>query len=312
MKVFITGGAGFIGSNLVKRLLKENHKIVVYDNFSSGKTSNLSKNKNLKIITGDVLNNNKLEKSIKGFDTVYHFSANADVRKGTQKLDLDLKQETIATHNVLEAMRKNNIKKIVFPSSMTVYGVQNGSISESYGPCLPISLYAACKLSCEAMVSAYSSFGIQSWIFRFGNIVGSPGTHGVVYDLINKLIKNKKELEVLGDGNQNKPYIYIEDALDGMEYVVENAKEKVNLFNLGVDDSASVKEIVKIIISKMKLKDLKVNYQKTQYGWVGDVPKFNLSNNKIEHLGFKPKYSSSNAIALAVSDRLKELNYRNV
>lgn len=313
MKIFITGGAGFIGNNLVERLVKTGHAITVYDNFSSGKKNLLpSSSSSLQIIRGDVLDFDRLLNSIKGNDFVYHLSANPDVRRGSQKSDLDLQQETIATYNVLECMRRANIKKIVFPSSMTVYGrVQNKLVGEYFGPCLPISLYGAAKLSCEAMISAFcETFNFQAWVFRLANVIGKRTTHGVIYDLINKLIKNPKRLEVLGDGNQSKPYILVDDVLDGMQFAVDHSKAKVNLFNLGASDAVSVKEIVRIIIENMGLKGTKIQYEKTPYGWIGDVPKFNLDVSKIENLGFKIKHSYSiDAVKIAVSQRLKEIQY---
>lgn len=312
MQAFVTGGAGFIGSHLVERLLKNGYQIVVYDNFSSGKKEYFShiKLRKLTIIKDDVLNFKSLLKAMKGSDIIFHMSANADVRKGTIKTDIDLKQETIATYNVLEAMRVNHVKRIIFPSSMTVYGRARGTVSESYGPCLPISLYGAAKLSCEAMISAYcETFGMRAWIARFANVVGKRATHGVIYDLINKLVANPKVLRVLGDGNQNKPYIYIDDALDGVFFAFNKANDRVNVFNIGVSDTLRVKEIVYIIKNKMNLRDAKIKYDKTPYGWKGDVAEFRLDISKLRKLDFKLKYSTYEAIEMAVSDRLNEIGY---
>ncbi|MDP3987525.1 MAG: NAD-dependent epimerase/dehydratase family protein [Candidatus Levybacteria bacterium] len=313
MKTFITGGAGFIGSSLSEKLIKDGHLVTVYDNFSSGQKNFLSKillSKKLKIIEGDVLDFGKLSKNIKGNDFIYHLSANPDVRKGSRDTKLDLEEETIVTYNVLEAMRKNNINKIVFPSSMTVYGKASGKVDEKYGPCMPISLYGAAKLSCEAMISAFcESFGMRAWVFRFANVIGKRLTHGVIYDLINKLINDPKNLQVLGNGNQSKQYILLDDVLDGLSFALRNSKDRVNLFNLGVSDAITVKQIVKIIIEKMNLKEVNVKYQKNPYGWIGDVPTFNLDSARIKKLGFSPKYSSYQAVEISVLQMLKDLNY---
>jgi len=311
MKVFVTGGAGFIGSHLVERLLALNNNVTIYDNFSSGRKSFLSNvlhNKRLKIVEVDVLEFRKLKNEIKDHDIVYHLCANPDVRKGTLDTRLDLEQETIATYNVLEAMRQSGVTKIVFPSSMTVYGRAKGVVSEDYGPCLPISLYAAGKLACEGMISAYcATFGLQAWIFRFANIVGGQATHGVIYDLIHKLLKDRKTLEVLGDGKQDKPYIHIDDALPAMEFVVSHAKDRVNLFNVGNSDTIRVSEIAKIVTSKMRLKNIKINYTDTPYGWKGDVVQFRLDIRKLTQLGFVPQYSSRQSIERTVEELLREL-----
>lgn len=309
MKVFITGGAGFIGSHISDYLIEKGFLVTVYDNFSTGSKKFLKNHNNLRIINADVLDSIKLKKAIKGHDIVYHFSANADVRKGVEKTDLDLEQETIATYKVLDAMRIQNVNKIVFPSSMTVYGKPKfESVDESYGPCLPSSLYASGKLANEGMISAYcESFNLQAWIFRFANVVGPRLTHGVIYDLINKLMKNNKRLQILGDGNQIKPYIYIEDIVNAIDFVLENSSEKVNLFNVGVEDEISVKKIVSLILKKMNLKNAELMFGETPYGWKGDVTKFSLDIKKLKKLGYTPKFTSRQAVEKTIEMRLKEL-----
>lgn len=313
MKVFVTGGAGFIGSHLSERLIEKGYSVTIYDNFSSGKKNFLTTilpSKKLRIIQADVLDPKRLGQEIAGHEIVYHLSANPDVRKGALDTRFDFEQNTVATYNVLEAMRQCRVSKIVFPSSMTVYGKAEGIISESYGPCLPISLYAAGKLACEGMISAFcETFRFQAWILRFANIIGGRATHGVIYDLINKLLRNNKELEVLGDGKQDKPYIYIGDALDAMDFVVSHAKSNVNLFNVGTTDTIQVSHIAKIIIDKMGLKNIKIRYTGTPYGWKGDVPAFRLHIGRLARLGFKPHYFSSQAVEQTVDALLAETGY---
>jgi len=310
MKAFVTGGAGFLGSNLIERLLKQADLVTVYDNFSSGKKEFLlafAKNKNLKIVTGDVLDTSLLQKSSKGHTIIFHLSANADVRKGTENIKLDLEQETIATFNVLEAMRLNNIKQLVFPSSMTVYGPSKKIVSETFGPCMPISLYGAGKLACEGLISAYShNYGIQAWILRYANIIGKRSTHGVIYDLVHKLLKDNKKLDVLGDGYQTKSYLYIDDAIKAMFFLMKNTKKSVNLYNISGKGSISVREIVTIILKQMNLSQTNVHYQKTPHGWAGDVPNFALNANKIIKLGFTLNYSVKQATVKTVQDILEE------
>jgi len=314
MKVFVTGGAGFIGRNLVQFLLSKNHTVSVYDKLAKSETvfpRSLTTNPKFSYVVGDVLDCKKLSKSMKGASIIYHLSANADVRGGLSDNALDLTQGTVATSNVLHAMRQNGINKLVFPSSMTVYGTGAvKAVAETYGPCLPISLYGASKLASEAFISAYSySFGIQSWVLRFANVIGPGLTHGVIFDLINKIRKNPNELQVLGDGNQTKPYIYIDDLLNAIDFVVHNSNDKVNLFNIGTNSSVSVKEIVQIIVKKMKLNKISIKYDKTPYGWVGDVPTFTIDVAKLKKLGHDTIYTSREAVSKTVDTRLEELAY---
>jgi UDP-glucose 4-epimerase len=314
MKILITGGAGFIGNNLVHVLLKKKHNVVVFDNLSIGTTKFLPLNsEQSKFIKGDVLDYKNLAKSMKGIDMVYHLSANSDVRKGSENLSLDINQGILATHNVLEAMRENNVKKIFFPSSMTVYGqALKSPTKEDYGPNMPISLYAAGKLGAEGLICAYSyMFGFDSWIFRFANVIGPKMTHGVIFDLVNKLSKNKKSLDVLGNGMQTKPYIHMEDIINAILFVQEKTKKGTSIFNVGVTDAISVKEIVSIIVKKMNLQKTKINYEKTEFGWKGDVTNFRLDTSKLTKLGFKPKYSSIKAVEKTVDEILAEIDYKN-
>ncbi len=221
MKCFVTGGAGFIGSHLVDKLLDEDNQVTVYDNFSSGKLEFIQhhiQNPAFKYIKADLLDANTLKRALAGHDIVFHFSANPDARWGIENTKLDLEQETIATYNVLECMRVNCIRKIVFASSGTIYGeTPVMPLSEDYGPVLPISLYGAGKLASESMISAFChTFGMQAWLFRLANIVGPRTTHGVIFDFINKLKLNPHELEILGDGTQCKPYLHVQDCVAGI------------------------------------------------------------------------------------------------
>ncbi|MDP8261801.1 MAG: NAD-dependent epimerase/dehydratase family protein [Candidatus Ancaeobacter aquaticus] len=311
MKVFITGGAGFVGSHVVDRLIGEN-EIVVYDNLSSGERSFIQKHegsKNFTFIEGDLIDRPLLEKSIKGSDAVYHFAANPDIRYGIEYTDTDLTQGTIATYNVLEAMRLADVKKIIFSSSSVVYGEPHQfPTSEDYGPMLPISLYGASKLACEGLITSFShTFGITSWIFRFANIIGKRQTHGLLVDLIAKLDKNKTVLPVLGDGLQEKSYLYIDDCIDGILYAVGHANESMNVYNLSAGDQISVSEIVSIFAKKyteMTHSQFEISYENKSRGWQGDVVKVKLDAAKINSLGWSARYSSKRAIEKTVEDLL--------
>jgi len=212
MKVFVTGGAGFIGSNIVDALMEKGYEVTVYDNLSSGKKDFIRQHfgkDGFKFIEGDLSDIKKLKDVMRGFECVFHFASNPDIARGMVETDLDLKEGTILTYNILEAMRINSVRRILYSSGSGVYGdVGAVATSEDYGPLLPISMYGASKLACEAMISAFSHmFNMQAWIFRFANVVGGRQTHGVCLDFIKKLKKNSKELEILGNGTQSKSYI---------------------------------------------------------------------------------------------------------
>ena len=300
MKYFITGGAGFIGSNLADRLLNNGHNVVVYDNFSTGLEDFLKKAKesnNFNLINGDVLDFNHLSECMSGCDFVFHFSANADVRFGLDHPFKDLEQNTIATFNVLEAMRLNNIKKIAFPSTGSIYGEQKIiPTPEDVSFPLQTSLYGASKLACEGLIEAYcEGFNFQSWIFRFVSILGERYTHGHVFDFCNKLFQNPDELSVLGNGHQKKSYLYIQDCIDAILVAIEKSNEKINIFNLGTDGYCEVNDSIKWIIDYLKLNPT-INYTGGDKGWIGDNPFIFLDCGKIKKLGWKAKYSIKESI----------------
>ena len=310
-KHFITGGAGFIGSHLIEKLLKDGRRVTVYDNLSLGHIENIAshlKNKNFKFVKGDLLDFKKLKKAMEDHNIVWHFAANTDIRKGNKMTDLDLKNCTIATRNVLEAMRQLKIDKILFPSSSTVYG-DKGSIylSESDGPLLPICLYGAGKLACEGLISAYSYlFSIKAWIFRFGNVVGARMDHGVIFDFIQKLKKNPKELLILGDGRQEKNFFTVENCIGGMLFAFNKSKKQCDVYNLGNDSFTSVKKIAQIVIEEMGLKDVKFKYTGGKAGWKGDVPVAHYNIEKIKKLGWQPRYTSDEAVRIACQRLLQQ------
>jgi len=310
MRAFVTGGAGFIGSHLVDKLIEKGYNVTVYDNLSSGKKEFLEQhknNKNFTFIKGNLLDLEKVKKNIRNHDVVFHIAANPFVRLGEKQTRLDLEQGVIATYNLLESMRVNNIKKIVFSSSSVVYGETNeSSLAEKYGPLLPISLYGAAKLGGEGLITAYcGTFDFQTWIYRFANVVGTRCTHGVIVDFVEKLNKNPKELEILGDGKQQKPYLYVTECVDAMIFGFEKSNEKINLFNLGCDTNTTVTRIAEIVVDEMGLKNVKFNYTGGKRGWKGDVPRFQLDCHKINTLGWKASLTSDEAVRKATHDILE-------
>ena len=306
MKYFITGCAGFIGSNLVDRLLSEGHTVIGYDNFSTGQeefVSSALQNKNFTIIRGDVLDQSTLTGAMHGIDFVFHLAANADVRFGTEHPRKDIEQNTIATYTVLEAMRINNVKRIAFSSTGSVYGEAKIIPTPEDAP-FPVqtSLYGASKLAGEGLIQAYcESYDFQGYIFRFVSILGERYSHGHVFDFYKKLLQNPDELPILGDGHQRKSYLYVQDCIDAIFLVIEKAQEKVNIYNLGTDEYCEVNDSVGWICRHLKLNP-HLTYSGGERGWIGDNPFIFLDTTKVRTLGWKPKLNIREGI-------LKTLEY---
>lgn len=303
-KIVVTGGAGFIGSHLVDKLLSQGNEVTVIDNLSSGRMEFLEphlKSSNFKFIKLDLLDFEKLKEATNSADIVYHLAANPEVRLGAENTKIHLEQNILATYNLLEAMRMNEQKKIVFTSTSTVYG--EASIiptPENYGPLIPISLYGASKLACEALITSYChTFDMKSWIFRFANIVGERSTHGIIVDFINKLKVNPKTLEILGDGKQRKSYLHVSDCVDAILFAVEKSNEMANIFNIGSGDTITSKEIGEMVVEEMGLENVKFTYTGGERGWKGDVPRMLLSIEKLQKLGWKPEHNSRSSVTRA-------------
>lgn len=311
MRVMVTGGAGFIGSHLVDKL-SEKHEVKVYDNLSSGKIEFIEKHmnkKNFEFVKADLLDLETLKRETRDIDLVYHVAANPDVKLGAKDTKIHFEQNVRATHNLLEAMRINDIRDIVFTSTSTVYGeAKKIPTPEDYGPLIPISLYGASKLAAEAFITSYAhTFGMKAVIFRFANIVGPRSTHGVIYDFIMKLRRNPRELEILGDGTQSKSYLYVEDCVDAIIFGYEHRKEDVEIFNIGSEDWINVRKIADIVVEEMNLRNVKYKFTGGKRGWKGDVPKMLLSIDKIKNYGWKPRYNSEESVRLTVRHLLREL-----
>lgn len=304
-KYFIIGGAGFIGSHLVKELLKYDNFVRIYDNFSSGKMYHLSdiqNERNLDIIKADVKDFDKLKESMKGFDVVYHFASNPDIAKAMKQPDIDFWEGTYLTNNVVEAMRLNSIKNILYSSGSGVYGDTGYiEIDENYSPMLPISTYGASKLACESLICSYCHmFDMNAAVFRFANVVGPNQTHGVGYDFIRKLLKDNSKLEILGDGLQSKSYIYVDDVISAMRLIELKYLKNYSYFNVATEDYITVKEIADIAIRITNSQNVKYIFTGGNRGWKGDVPIVRLNSKKIRNLGWKNKYSSKESIEISI------------
>ena len=297
----VTGGAGFIGSHLVDALVEQGKKVRVIDNFSSGREEFLAHHEGggaVEVCRGDLLDRESVIAAMEGIETVHHLAANPDIRLGTEVTDTDLKQGTVATYNVLEAMRASGVGRISFASSSAVYGEAGVMPTpEDYGPIMPISLYGASKLASEALITAWAgTFGAQGFIHRFANIVGPRGTHGVIFDFIHKLKRDPSRLEVLGDGNQEKSYMSAHDCVQSMIHVISLGDEGTVLNNLGTGDTCSVSRIAEIVIEESGLEGVSIDYTGGKRGWAGDVPKTYLDVSKLLGSGFEPTAMSEQAV----------------
>lgn len=314
MKVFISGGAGFIGSHLCDRFLSLGHEVIAYDNLVLGKRSLLSeamKSSQFRFIEADLTDLERVKTEMKGVDLVVHMAANSDISQGASRTDVDMKNGTIATYNVLEAMRVGGVKKLIFASTSAIYGEADVKPTpESYGPLFPISFYGASKLACEAMISAFShNCGMQSWMYRFANIVGSRSTHGAIHDFVARLIKNPKRLDVLGNGTQRKSYLHVSDCVEGMLFGFEKAEKPFHCFNLASQGVTNVRFIAEEVVQQMKEVtgiEAELVFGEGDRGWVGDVPYTHLDGSQLTHLGWSARHESNEAVRLAIREVIAE------
>jgi len=307
--ILITGGAGFIGSNLVNDFLSKNYKIHVLDNLSSGNPdyiTNWKKNENFKFFKLDLLDKNSLD-FVKEYKTIFHLAANPDVQTSTANPQLHFEQNVIATFNLLESIKEGKIKNFIFFSTSTVYGEpEKIPTPENFSPLEPISPYGASKQACEALVSSFShTFGFQSIILRLANIIGPSSTHGVIFDFIKKLKKDPSRLEVLGDGTQNKSYLHVSDCIEAIHTALKT-KKTVEFFNIGSEDQVDVDTIAKLVIERMGLNPTirLTGGVDGGRGWKGDVKIMKLDINKIKNTGWNPKYNSQKAVEVTISEIL--------
>jgi UDP-glucose 4-epimerase len=304
LRVLVTGAAGFIGSNMVDRLLAAGHEVVGFDNFSTGQRQfleNALKHSTFSLREGDLLERKSLGEAMKRVDLVIHFAANADVRFGTQHPRKDLDQNTIATWNVLEAMREHGCKRIVFSSTGSIYGEPEIFPTPETCP-FPVqtSLYGASKLAAEGLIQAYcEGFGMQGYIFRFVSILGERYSHGHIFDFYQQLAEHPDRLHVLGNGHQKKSYLYVKDCLDAIFTALDKAHDKVNIFNLGTDEYCEVNESIAWICEYLGLTP-KLTYEGGERGWVGDSPFILLDCSRIRVLGWKPKLTIKEAVLATI------------
>lgn len=303
MKILITGGAGFIGSQLAEKLIDDGNLIVCVDNLMLGSLDNITellKNDRFKFINSDVSICDELDKIFKQykFDAVFHLAANSDIQKSAIEPSIDFKDTFLTTYSVLTAMKTNGVKKLFFSSTSAVYGENIGvKLSENNCDLNPISNYGGAKLASEAFIHSFSYMNdFDSLIFRFSNVIGPKLTHGVLFDFKKKLDKNRNELEIFGDGKQCKPYIHVSDLIEAILLLFSKNYKGVNIFNAGVDNAITVTEIAQILCDELGVKNVKFKYTGGDRGWKGDAPSFEYDLTKIHKAGWDAKYTSKQAV----------------
>jgi UDP-glucose 4-epimerase len=303
-RVLVTGGAGFIGSNLVDRLLARGCEVTAYDNFSTGQRAFLdgaSTHPSFRLVEADLLDLPALRAAVAGHDFVFHLAANADVRFGTEHPRRDLEQNVIATHNVLEAMRLNGVTRIGFSSTGSIYGEPSVFPTPEDAP-FPVqtSLYGASKLAAEGLIQAYcEGFGFQGFIFRFVSVLGERYTHGHIFDFYKQLLTDPTRLHVLGNGKQRKSYIYVQDCIDAILHAVDRVADRVSILNLGTDEYVEVNDSIQAIVGHLGLTPT-FTYAGGERGWVGDSPFIFLDTARVRALGWQPKLTIRQAVVRTV------------
>jgi UDP-glucose 4-epimerase len=316
--VLVTGAAGFIGSHLVDRLLAAGHRVIGIDNFTRGSDANIASalaHADFTLLRADLADEAQIMDvvlpAVQGFGigAVWHMAANSDIPAGVSDPNVDFRDTFLTTFNTLGLMRRIGASRIAFASSSAIYGEQTGALREDSGPLLPISNYGAMKLASEAVISAAATDAVErAWIFRFPNVVGSRGTHGVIYDFLHKLQRRQDELEVLGDGTQQKPYLHVAALLDAMLYITAHGSDRINLYNIGPqDEGVTVKDIAAAVLEASAHSGTRIRYTGGDRGWAGDVPRFHYCVEKLAALGWRPDQSSREAILQAARELAAEI-----
>ena len=311
MRALVTGGAGFIGSHLCDRLVQRGDEVWCVDNLHLGRRRNiahLERSNAFHFLEQDVLARDRLSALFADakLDAVFHLAANSDIAAGTADAELDFRLNELTTTAVLDAMRRYGVRRLFFASTSAIFGEADAVLHEDYGPLAPISFYGASKLAAEAYISTYAHlFGVSAVVLRFPNVVGERATHGVIYDFLRKLEKNPRELEVLGDGRQTKPYLYVADLVDAILVVCEKSTGPLSVYHAAGIGETSVREIAEIVLAATGHADAKIRYTGGDRGWPGDVPRFRYDISRLQALGWTPQRHSTDAVRFAV-ERIKQ------
>lgn len=316
-RVCITGGAGFIGSHLVDACVDRGYEVVVLDDLSSGRREHIAGHlaaARAQLIRGSILDPFLLKAALGGADLVFHLAANPDARRGLEDPSVDLELEVVTTFQILEAMRGLGVPRLVFTSSGTVYGdAGTRALSEDYGPCRPTSLYGAGKLAAEAFISAFAaSFGLQATVCRLGNVIGPRATHGALVDFVGKLARDPACLEILGDGNQAKPYLHVREVVDALIFVALKVTQPFSVYNVAPHGATRVADLARVLLSALDLPDTSLVCGTTPSGWPGDIPQSRLDGSRLERLGWSPRYSSDEAVRVGVREFVRSLDSATV
>ncbi|QOJ22063.1 MAG: NAD-dependent epimerase/dehydratase family protein [Gammaproteobacteria bacterium] len=313
LAILVTGAAGFIGCNMVQRLLASNHRILGIDNLSNGSRKNIAhslQDARFVFVEADLSDLSAFMRVAQQFYStdpiteVWHLAANSDIPAGINDAGVDLRDTFMTTFNTLEVMKRLKIKQLAFASTSAVYGDhENVRLHEDIGPLLPISNYGAMKLASEALISAAAEAWLErAWIFRFPNVIGVPATHGALLDFIRKLRQTPNNLNVLGNGTQQKGYLHVSELIDAMLYIREFAKERLAYYNIGSDDEGVMVRFMAEQVVAAAAPDAKISFGEGNKGWVGDVPRFVYSIEKLRALGWQPKIGSADAVKLAIRE----------
>jgi UDP-glucose 4-epimerase len=307
MNICVTGGAGFIGSHLCDILLQRGHQVTVVDNLSLGSLDNIAHLRGkpgFRFFQENILNTEKMNELFHAakFGCVFHLAANSDIAQSFDDVSIDLNNTFMTSYSVLNLMRKYGVGEIVFASTSAVYGDIQRRVSEDAGPLLPVSHYGAAKLAAEGFISSFvECYGIKAWIARFPNVVGARATHGVILDFVRKIKGNPEMLEVLGDGEQNKPYMHVSDLVDALLFIWNNSRENINIYNIGIESRTKVKVIAEEVVQAIG-HNTAIHYKGGSRGWVGDVPSFEYDVSKIKKLGWQARCNSLEAVKRATQE----------
>ncbi len=315
---WVTGAAGFIGSHLVDRLLARGHRVVGVDNLVLGRRSNLMQAMQNPHFSFGALDVNDYEASLRflreqttaaPIQTVWHLAANSDIQAGGRDPDVDLRLTFLTTYQVLRLMQTLGIPHLVFASTSAIYGAHDVALKEDTGPLFPVSNYGAMKLASEAIISAaLERFLQRAWICRFPNVVGSRATHGAIYDFLQKLRANPAELEVLGDGTQEKPYLHVSELLDAMLFLFDHSQDRLNFYNIAPEAGATTVRAIAEAVVRAAAPGARIRYTGGPRGWIGDVPRFRYCTEKLKNLGWSPQLSSDEAVERAIRENLQPVS----
>jgi UDP-glucose 4-epimerase len=311
---FVVGGAGFIGSHFTDVLLASplTRRVTIFDNFSSGREWHYEEHladPRLTVVRADASDINALVATMEGHDWVIHLASNPDIARAAESPEIDFYRGTLVTNNVVEAMRRAGLHRLLYASGSGVYGDAGDTlVAEDYSPMVPISTYGASKLAGESLIASYCSmFGLRACVCRFGNVVGPRQTHGVGFDFLRRLVGKPRRLRILGDGEQSKPYIHVSDVVEAALCAATNAADRFSVFNVATDDAVTVTEIADLAVATVGLAVRPVfDYTGGRCGWRGDVPVVRLDSARIRALGWIPKWNSREAVRQSLKEMLAD------